>query len=92
MSVTQVFDEGRLTDGQGTTIECPNAVFIMTSNLLQDQIREHMGTGELRPPAEACDGVPLLSIVCRLLSALCCLLSVVYCLHYVVYSLLSLPP
>jgi hypothetical protein len=55
----QVFDEGRLTDGQGTTIECPNAVFIMTSNLLQDQIREHMGTGELRPPPEACDGVAL---------------------------------
>jgi ATP-dependent Clp protease ATP-binding subunit ClpB len=55
----QVFDEGRLTDGQGTTIECPNAVFIMTSNLLQDQIREHMGDGRLRPPPEACDGVAL---------------------------------
>lgn len=48
----QVFDEGRLTDGQGKTISCPNAVFIMTSNLLQDQIRAHVDNGELRPKLE----------------------------------------
>jgi len=48
----QVFDEGRLTDGQGQTINCPNAVFIMTSNLLQDQIRAHSENGLLRPPRD----------------------------------------
>jgi len=35
----QVFDEGRLTDGKGQTIDCREAVFIMTSNLVQDEIR-----------------------------------------------------
>jgi ATP-dependent Clp protease ATP-binding subunit ClpC len=30
----QVFDEGRLTDSKGRTIDARNAVFIMTSNLL----------------------------------------------------------
>lgn len=49
----QVFDEGRLTDGQGKTIHCPNAVFIMTSNLLQDQIRAHVENGKLRPKLES---------------------------------------
>lgn len=29
----QVFDDGRLTDGQGETINCKEAVFIMTSNI-----------------------------------------------------------
>lgn len=53
----QVFDEGRLTDGQGNTIHCPNAVFIMTSNLLQDQIREQ--GDNLRPPVEASAGLSL---------------------------------
>jgi ATP-dependent Clp protease ATP-binding subunit ClpB len=47
----QVFDEGRLTDGKGKTIHCPNAIFIMTSNLVQDEIREAIQEGEyqLRP-------------------------------------------
>jgi ATP-dependent Clp protease ATP-binding subunit ClpB len=36
----QVFDEGRLTDGRGQTVECKNAVFVMTSNLAQDVIAE----------------------------------------------------
>lgn len=34
----QLFDEGRLTDGKGKTIDCRNAIFIMTSNLASDQI------------------------------------------------------
>lgn len=34
----QLFDEGRLTDGKGKTIECKNAIFIMTSNLASDEI------------------------------------------------------
>ncbi|CAB4057823.1 clpB [Lepeophtheirus salmonis] len=37
----QLFDEGRLTDGKGQTIECKNAIFIMTSNLASDPIAEH---------------------------------------------------
>ncbi len=37
----QLFDEGRLTDGQGKTIECKNAIFIMTSNLASSEIAEH---------------------------------------------------
>ena len=37
----QLFDEGRLTDGQGKTIECKDAVFVMTSNLAADEIAEY---------------------------------------------------
>lgn len=45
-----VFDEGRLTDGTGKTISCPNAIFIMTSNLVQDEIRDALDHGyHLRP-------------------------------------------
>ncbi|XP_055939910.1 caseinolytic peptidase B protein homolog isoform X1 [Argiope bruennichi] len=37
----QLFDEGRLTDGKGRTIECKDAIFIMTSNLASDEIARH---------------------------------------------------
>ncbi|XP_072152424.1 mitochondrial disaggregase isoform X2 [Bemisia tabaci] len=37
----QLFDEGRLTDGKGKTIECKNAIFVMTSNLASDEIAQH---------------------------------------------------
>ena len=37
----QLFDEGRLTDGKGQTIECKDAIFIMTSNLANDEIASH---------------------------------------------------
>lgn len=37
----QLFDEGRLTDGKGQTIECKDAIFIMTSNLASEAIAEH---------------------------------------------------
>ncbi|KAK3099800.1 hypothetical protein FSP39_009839 [Pinctada imbricata] len=37
----QLFDEGRLTDGKGKTIECKDAVFIMTSNLASEEIAGH---------------------------------------------------
>lgn len=30
----QLFDEGRLTDGRGKTINCKDATFVMTSNLV----------------------------------------------------------
>lgn len=34
----QVFDEGRLTDGKGETVDCRQAIFVMTSNLAQEEI------------------------------------------------------
>lgn len=37
----QLFDEGRLTDGKGQTIECKDAVFIMTSNLAATEIADY---------------------------------------------------
>ncbi|XP_044729469.1 caseinolytic peptidase B protein homolog [Chrysoperla carnea] len=37
----QLFDEGRLTDGQGKTIECKDAIFVMTSNLASHEIAQH---------------------------------------------------
>jgi len=36
----QTFDEGRLTDGKGETVECTDAIFIMTSNLAQREIAD----------------------------------------------------
>ena len=33
--------QGRLTDGQGKTIECKDAMFVMTSNLASDEIAQH---------------------------------------------------
>ncbi len=40
----QVFDEGRLTDGQGRTVAFTNTVIIMTSNVGSDIIKQ-MGAG-----------------------------------------------
>lgn len=37
----QLFDEGRLTDGKGKTVECKNAIFVMTSNLASEEIADH---------------------------------------------------
>ncbi|GLS82571.1 ATP-dependent chaperone ClpB [Paraferrimonas haliotis] len=39
----QVLDDGRLTDGQGRTVDFRNTVIIMTSNLGSDVIQEHFG-------------------------------------------------
>ena len=39
----QVLDDGRLTDGQGRTVDFRNAVVIMTSNLGSQAIQEHAG-------------------------------------------------
>lgn len=36
----QIFDEGRLTDSKGRTVNCKNALFIMTSNLGSAEILE----------------------------------------------------
>ncbi|XP_037631462.1 caseinolytic peptidase B protein homolog [Sebastes umbrosus] len=46
----QLFDEGRLTDGKGKTIECKDAIFIMTSNIASDEIANH--ALQLREEAE----------------------------------------
>ncbi|MCF7975568.1 MAG: ATP-dependent chaperone ClpB [Phycisphaerae bacterium] len=43
----QVFDDGRLTDGQGRTVDFKNTVIIMTSNIASEKIldmTEHAGT------------------------------------------------
>ncbi|VDD79284.1 unnamed protein product [Mesocestoides corti] len=40
-ALLQVFDEGRLTDGQGNTVDCKNAIFIMTSNVGSQVIAEY---------------------------------------------------
>ncbi|WP_086982270.1 ATP-dependent chaperone ClpB [Vibrio aphrogenes] len=40
----QVLDDGRLTDGQGRTVDFKNTVVIMTSNLGSDRIQENAAT------------------------------------------------
>jgi len=40
----QIFDDGRITDSQGRTVNCKNALFIMTSNLGSEQLLEAMGS------------------------------------------------
>jgi ATP-dependent Clp protease ATP-binding subunit ClpB len=39
----QVLDDGRLTDGQGRTVDFKNAVIVMTSNLGSDVIQQKAG-------------------------------------------------
>lgn len=45
--------QGRLTDGKGKTIECKDAIFVMTSNLASDEIA-HYGM-QLRKEAQQLD-------------------------------------
>ena len=33
--------QGRITDGQGKTVECKEAIFIMTSNVANGEIAAH---------------------------------------------------
>ena len=42
----QVMDDGRLTDGQGRTVDFRNAVIVMTSNLGSERIQELIGEGK----------------------------------------------
>ena len=42
----QVLDDGRLTDGQGRTVDFRNTVIVMTSNLGSHVIQEMAGTGD----------------------------------------------
>ena len=41
----QVLDDGRLTDSQGRTVDCRNAIFILTSNIGSRHIAEQAGFG-----------------------------------------------
>ena len=41
----QVLDDGRLTDGQGRTVDFKNAVIVMTSNIGSQQIQELSAKG-----------------------------------------------
>lgn len=40
----QIFDEGRITDSKGRTVNCKNAIFIMTSNIGSDLLLEKLET------------------------------------------------
>ena len=42
----QVLDDGRLTDGQGRTVDFRNTVIVMTSNLGSSQIHEYSGDSD----------------------------------------------
>ena len=41
----QILDEGRLTDGQGRTIDFKNTILVMTSNIGSHRILDYQGTG-----------------------------------------------
>ncbi len=43
----QVLDDGRLTDGQGRTVDFKNTIIIMTSNIGSPVIQEYAGGGKL---------------------------------------------
>ena len=53
----QVLDDGRLTDGQGRTVDFRNTVIIMTSNLGSQVIQELAGESELRADEGRGDGI-----------------------------------
>lgn len=48
LNFMQVLDEARMTDGQGRTIDCSEAIFIMTSNFLAKQVMAGFEAG-LKP-------------------------------------------
>jgi ATP-dependent Clp protease ATP-binding subunit ClpB len=41
----QILDDGRLTDGQGRTVDFKNTILIMTSNIGSSRILDYAGTG-----------------------------------------------
>ena len=49
----QVLDDGRLTDGQGRTVDFRNAVIVMTSNLGSDVIQQRAGEANYAEMKEA---------------------------------------
>lgn len=66
-TLLQVMDEGRLTDGNGTTVDFRNTVIILTSNSGTKQLRE-FGTGVgFNRPEEGLTGEAAESIVLKAL-------------------------
>lgn len=53
----QVLDDGRLTDGQGRTVDFKNTVIVMTSNLGSELIQDISKTGDYFEMKEAVMGV-----------------------------------
>jgi ATP-dependent Clp protease ATP-binding subunit ClpB len=49
----QVLDDGRLTDGQGRTVDFKNTIVIMTSNIGSPIIQEYYSAGKLGPKDHA---------------------------------------
>ena len=49
----QVLDDGRLTDGQGRTVDFKNTIAIMTSNIGSPIIQEYFTSGNLSPKDHA---------------------------------------
>ncbi|MBO4939722.1 MAG: ATP-dependent chaperone ClpB [Clostridia bacterium] len=49
----QVLDDGRITDGQGRTVDFKNTVIILTSNLGSSAILDGIENGEIREEAKA---------------------------------------
>ncbi len=49
----QVLDDGRLTDGQGRTVDFTNTIVIMTSNIGSPIIQEYFTAGNLSPKDHA---------------------------------------
>lgn len=49
----QIFDDGRLTDSKGRTVNCKNALFIMTSNIGSEQLIEGIRSGSKEWSKEA---------------------------------------
>jgi ATP-dependent Clp protease ATP-binding subunit ClpC len=58
-SLLQILDDGRMTDGQGHTVDFRNTVIIMTSNLGTEFVRKGGALGFMRPgestPAQVAD-------------------------------------
>jgi ATP-dependent Clp protease ATP-binding subunit ClpB len=53
----QVLEDGRLTDGQGRTVDFRNTVIVMTSNMGSDLIQEMAGEGDYNRMKDAVMGV-----------------------------------
>jgi ATP-dependent Clp protease ATP-binding subunit ClpB len=49
----QVLDDGRLTDGQGRTVDFKNTIVIMTSNIGSPIIQEYFNAGRMSPKEHA---------------------------------------
>ncbi len=51
----QVFDDGRLTDSKGRTVDATNAIFIMTSNIGNELFKNHIGFLDKQKEADLFD-------------------------------------